>query len=107
MGKCFSNPLNSNQPNENGSMLLTLAARNGWTKFASFLIKKGRDINARDRYGVTPLTESISGQRINVVYLLIEKGADLNKTDAGGWSPIHVAVYYRLQDIIKLLFDDI
>ena len=47
------------------------------------LLKKGADIEARDRYGRTALVSAVNGGKPQVVDLLLGQGAEVNPKRAG------------------------
>ncbi|MFZ8837689.1 MAG: ankyrin repeat domain-containing protein, partial [Pyrobaculum sp.] len=56
---------------------------------AEVLVRRGADVNARDRLGRTPLYYAEDG---GTVEYLIRRGADPNVRDAGGKTPLRHAV---------------
>ena len=56
----------------------------GYKEIAEMLIKKGANINVRDRLGYTPLLLSLSGGVAGIAELLIERGADVYALTRGG-----------------------
>jgi len=67
------------------------------------LVKHGADVNARNRYGATPLHEAADGGNASVVELLLDSGADLNARNGLGSTPLHVAAYKGNLSIVELL----
>jgi len=63
-------------------------ATNG--EISELLILKGARINAKDRYGRTPLHYSVVTGRRDVAEILISHGAEINARDSGGVSPLHL-----------------
>ncbi|KAF6031868.1 hypothetical protein EB796_009770 [Bugula neritina] len=77
---------------------LHFAADYGQLEVLEYLISQGADINAEDKYGITPLLSAIYEGHEKCVALLLEKGADKNRTHNG-------QTYYECAetDAIKLL----
>jgi Ankyrin repeats (3 copies) len=57
---------------------LQTAARHGRDEVVVFLIKKGADVNAADRYGYTPLHLAAEGGHLDVVKRLVKAGAKVD-----------------------------
>ncbi|MEP7271134.1 MAG: ankyrin repeat domain-containing protein [Acidobacteriota bacterium] len=60
---------------------LIAASRKGDTAGARSLLEKGADVNAKTRYGATPLFFACDRGNVELVKLLIEKGADVDVRD--------------------------
>ena len=70
-------------------------------------IRKGADVNAKDKQGdaplhlaVTPLYASDAG---GIVELLVGEGADVNVKDEFGGTPLHYAAYTNKVAVVKFL----
>ena len=69
------------QTNQNLNDQLWEAARTGDATAARELIAKGADVNAKFRYGQTPIFKAAERGNTEVVKVLLEKGADVNVRD--------------------------
>jgi ankyrin repeat protein len=68
----------------------------------SRLLSVGADVNAKDRYGNTPLHWSCF--QMQVVNELLDHGADIEAKDYSGWTILHRACYRgRVTVVIELL----
>nr|XP_014284250.1 serine/threonine-protein phosphatase 6 regulatory ankyrin repeat subunit B [Halyomorpha halys] len=57
------------------------------------LLLFGADVNARDRYGQTPLYSAIANKKeLKVIRALLNHGADINARDINGETPLHCAM---------------
>jgi ankyrin repeat protein len=72
-------------------------------KLASYLIKKGADVNAKNKQGRTPLFDAVQLYDIDFAKLLIENSADINATDENLMTPLFVAADYGSEHIEYLL----
>lgn len=91
------------------------AAKNGSIELVKLLIENGANVNARDKYGETPLHHSIyhsvldetqSNNNVSkeeIVKLLIENGADVNAKNNNEKTPLH---YAESVTIAKLLINN-
>lgn len=57
-----------------------------------FKLLKTEDLNASDRYGLTPLIQTVIVNNLEFAEILVKKGADVNKRDHNGWSALYWAV---------------
>jgi hypothetical protein len=67
-----------------------------------YLVEQGAHINARDKFGQTPLHTAAN---IEVVKYLIAHGANVNVQDHNGWTPLHEAVFRDKANIVKILVE--
>ena len=50
------------------------------------LLEKGAELESRDNYGQTPLSQAAENDQETMVKLLLEKGAELESRDKYGWT---------------------
>jgi palmitoyltransferase ZDHHC13/17 len=93
-----------NQVDHDGYTSLHWAALNDFYDIASFLLKKGANVDepSQEAETVTPLMWAALRGNIRIARLLIHWGADVNKTDARGYTPAFHAVHY--DEILMLHF---
>ncbi len=69
------------------------------------LLHSGRNANATNKFGETPLMSSINNGNNSITEILLAEGANPNATDNRGNTPIHVAVsksnYFAVEKLIK------
>jgi len=61
---------------------------NGGLSKAKILIDCGANINAKDKYGMTPLFHAVISRSYELVKYFIKCGADINETDLEGKAPL-------------------
>jgi tetratricopeptide (TPR) repeat protein len=71
--------------------------------FIHLLLKKGAEVNVKDKNGETPLHYSASYGHANISEYLITHGAEINIQNNIGETPLHTAVYWGYKDIIELM----
>ncbi|XP_065832896.1 uncharacterized protein [Oscarella lobularis] len=92
-----------NETHQNNYTSLHWAARNNRLGVAEFLIEKGANINARNKFGETPFLVASGRRNVNMVYVLLEAGCDIYAKNNRGNGPLAVAIENRLVNMIKLL----
>lgn len=79
------------------------ATRKGDMKQVKHFLSEGADINARNKWGLTPLMAAAHGGHIEISKLLLEKGAEVNARQNGGWTALMVAAVKGHVDVMNLL----
>jgi ankyrin repeat protein len=72
-------------------------------KVAAFLIQRGAELDARDKFGRTPLQRTTPWNNYPVAKLLIDSGADASIKDNDGLTPYDHAKAKGAKDVAKLL----
>jgi ankyrin repeat protein len=67
-------------------------------QIARWLIERGANVNARNRFGETPLHIYCGSGRTSIVKLLLEKRADVNARNNFGHTPLWVATRHQESD---------
>jgi ankyrin repeat protein len=83
--------------------LLHQAARGGDPRLIHRLVALGLDVDARDRFQDTPLTDVVHKARPEVIHALIQAGANINARRIDGKTALHLAVFHDRTDIVHLL----
>ncbi len=84
---------------------LFVAARLGCEREARALIDRGASIDARDREGMTALSEAARAGKVKLVSLLIDKGADVNARSINGSTPLFYAAEADRVEATRVLID--
>jgi serine/threonine-protein phosphatase 6 regulatory ankyrin repeat subunit B len=84
---------------------LITAAAIGDTAAVQQLLDKSANIEAKDKYGMTPLHRAAYYGKTDVVKLLLDKGANIEAKDNDGETALNRAAMYNFADIVKLLLD--
>jgi serine/threonine-protein phosphatase 6 regulatory ankyrin repeat subunit B len=75
------------------------------TETAAYFIKKGADVNARDKNGATLLHAAAYGGYNDIISLLIDHKADINAEDKYGETALHMAVMNNQPKTVELLVE--
>src|SRR2546423_8766741 len=67
------------------------------------LIRTGADVNARNDYGVTPLSLACSNGNAQIIEALLKAGADPNATVRSGETPLMLAARTGNVEAVRLL----
>jgi len=84
---------------------LRRAAEQGSTARVQRALARGADVNARNRWGGTPLHVAASRGHVAVAELLIARGADVNALDRDNETPLHGAVRNGHPAMTRLLLE--
>merc|ERR1719161_1175156 len=87
-----------------GVSLHDAAKKSDLPKIREFL-SGGKDPNARDLKGVTPLGYAVGHDQISAVKMLIDAKANLDDVDSAGNSSVHFAAAYGRDRILSLLVE--
>ena len=79
------------------------AAEQGDIKAVKQHLDAGTDVNAKDKYGRTPLDEAARKGHKEIAKLLIVAGADVNAKGAVGETPLDVAIKGNHTEIADLI----
>lgn len=71
----------------------------------SYLLEKGVNVNAHDRYHMSPLMYACREGRVKVISKLLDNQANINKQDSRGWTSLSWAVSKNHQGAVKLLVE--
>ena len=82
------------------------AAKQGNIEAVKQHLAAGVDVNAKDKYGLTPLHHAAWQGRNEIVELLIANGADVNAKDVDGGTPLHEAASDGRKEVVELLIDN-
>ena len=98
-----------NGKNERGQTALHVAVKGQHVavkgqqkKITELLITKGADVNARDKWGYTPLYYATWNEDTSTARLLVDRGADVNVRVNGDGTPLVYAVWNEDMDMAKL-----
>lgn len=89
----------------NGSTALHAAAYCRQDEVFDYLIEKGANVNARNKYNDTPLLYAAQREQVRMMKVMIEKGAEVNTLNEQGQSPLFIAVRSGNMEMFDLLID--
>lgn len=72
------------EDNEGNTPFINAASSNSEIQVISMLLESAKDINNKNKKGVTALAQAFKGNTPEVIGLLLDKGANINVTDANG-----------------------
>ena len=79
------------------------AAKKGNIETVKQHLADGADVNAKSKFGRTPLHHAAVDGRKEIAELLIAQGADVNEKIADGYTPLDKAINYNQSEITELL----
>merc|ERR550537_1517026 len=85
------------------SVSLHDAAGKGDLQKINDFLKDGKDVNARDFKGVTPLGYAVGHDKLSAVKVLIDAKANLDDVDSVGNSAVHFAAGYGRVKVLEHL----
>ncbi|KAL8998756.1 MAG: hypothetical protein Q9188_006033 [Gyalolechia gomerana] len=86
-----------------GSRPLHVATRFAPSEMVSLLLDSGSDIDAKDNWGRTSLTNAAILNRLNTVELLLGRGADITVKDVDGKTALHWAAKNNHLGVVRVL----
>lgn len=78
-------------------------AGDGDIENVKLFIAEGMEINAKNKYGETPLMAAAVSSHTNIVKILLEKGAEPNTKDNDGSTALILSAMWDSPEIIKLI----
>ncbi len=94
-----------NQPDEDGTTPLQVAAKAGNIDIFNLLLGAGADVDTPDNKGRTALTEASKRGHSSIVKKLLDSGADPIRPDVKDATPFHMASKKGHSRIVQMLFD--
>ncbi len=94
-----------NKMNNNNETPLAIAMRVGNNNIADKLLTLKANVNTQDRYGTTPLLESIAHNNVYGAKLLLKHNVNPNISNNIGHNALHQALKYKQFSIIGDLID--
>merc|ERR1719399_2028904 len=85
------------------SVSLHDSARRGDLQKLQEFLKDGKDVNAKDFKGVTPLGYAVGHDQLSVVKVLVDAKANVNDVDSAGNSSVHFAAGYGRVKVLEHL----
>lgn len=92
-----------NVTSKNKSNLLHFATYCNKEDIFNFLIRKGIDINGRNKYGDTPLMYAVLRRNVAMAKALIAKGAEVNTINEDNLTPLYNAIQSDNKELIDML----
>lgn len=94
-----------NQPDEDGTTPLQVAAKAGNIDIFNLIMEAGADVDIPDKKGRTALTEASKRGHADIVKKLLESGADPIRPDVKDATPFHMASKKGHSKVVQMLID--
>jgi hypothetical protein len=102
--KLLQNGVDVNARSASGSIALSKAAANGFTRGVELLLAHGADASMADANGVSPLQDASLKGSTEIVRLLLDHGAGVNGADKiSGATPLYAAASFGRKEVVMLL----
>ena len=83
--------------------MLIVAASEGRTAFANFLLAHGANPNQADENGWTPLMAATAHNDYEIAKPLAKKDADISARDRNGYTALRIATFQQYGTIVDIL----
>lgn len=100
LGLANAQPAGAGSTHYNSASLYDAAVFNDRAAVERHLAKDARSVNARDKWGFTPLHGVAGEEHIDMARLLIARGADVNAANDQGITPLHLAAYPEMARVL-------
>ncbi|WP_375604549.1 ankyrin repeat domain-containing protein [Wolbachia endosymbiont of Anurida maritima] len=84
---------------------LHLAALRGEVENVKVLVKRGDDVNAKNKYNITPLHVAAISGNLEIAQFLLNHDANINAQAVNGLTPLNIATLRNYLAMVKLLLD--
>ncbi|EWY81054.1 CAMK protein kinase [Fusarium oxysporum NRRL 32931] len=98
--------VDSNSPDESGSLPLYISISNGDTRISRVLCERGANIMVIDSKGSTALHLAIEKNQLDIIKLLIHHGCDIEATNTLVEPPLYFAVQTGFEAAVRLLIEN-
>ena len=79
------------------------AAYYGFERITERLLDSGRDIDAKEETGKTPLHDAVRFREVDLASILLRRGANINTLDEVGGTALHYAIFNEDDDTVRVL----
>ena len=95
-----------NLTNSLGISPFSISIRKGRKNWVEYMIQNGVDLNHTEREsGFTPIMESITSNREDILRVLLENGGDIRVKDKFGFSALDFATRMKKRELLKILVE--